>query len=165
MGGRATYESQFGQDTTWSLETQDRTASAKTSERGSRRAVVSRRDAGYSPMNNDQAFRVVLIAIFLVVLPIGLYHRVKAQATHEKLDRRQEGLFILATLRPLAAIAWLAVIAWMIDPGWMAWSGMSLPVWLKWTGVGLLVTGAALLLWTFRSLGNNLTDTVVTIRW
>jgi protein-S-isoprenylcysteine O-methyltransferase Ste14 len=28
--------------------------------------------------------------------------------------------------------------------------------------VGVLVTGAVLLLWTFRSLGNNLTDTVVT---
>jgi protein-S-isoprenylcysteine O-methyltransferase Ste14 len=113
-------------------------------------------------MYDDQAFRAVLLAVFLVVLPIGLYYRLKSQATREKLDRRQEGLFILATLRPLGAIAWLAVIAWMIDPGWMAWSGVSIPVWLRWTGVGLLVTGSVLLLWTFRSLGNNLTDTVVT---
>src|SRR5688572_7582191 len=92
-------------------------------------------------MNDDEAFRVVLIAVLLVVLPIGMYYRVKSQATGERLDRRQEGLFILATLRPLAAVVSLGVIAWMIDPGWMAWSGMSLPVWLRWTGVGLLVTG------------------------
>ena len=113
-------------------------------------------------MNNDQTLRAVLIAVLLVVLPIGIYHRVTSQATRERLDRRQEGLFILATLRPLGAVVWLGVIAWMIDPGWMAWSGMSVPVWLRWTGVGLLVAAGVLLLWTFRSLGNNLTDTVVT---
>jgi len=115
-------------------------------------------------MNPDQTFRAVLIAFFLVVLPIGMYHRVKSQATREKLNRRQEGLFILATLRPLGAVLWLGLIAWMIDPAWMAWSGMALPVWLRWTGVGLLAAAGLLLLWTFRSLGKNLTDTVVTRR-
>jgi hypothetical protein len=45
--------------------------------------------------------RGVLIGVALLVLPIGIYYRVKSQATREKLDRRQEGLFILATLRPL----------------------------------------------------------------
>ena len=113
-------------------------------------------------MNNDQTFRILVIASFLLVLPIGMYHRVKSQARREKLDRRQEGLFILATLRPLGAVLWLGLIAWIIDPAWMAWSGMPLSVWLRWTGVGLLATAGLLLLWTFRSLGKNLTDTVVT---
>jgi protein-S-isoprenylcysteine O-methyltransferase Ste14 len=115
-------------------------------------------------MNDDQVFRAVMIVVFLVVLPIGVYHRVKSQATREKLDRRQEGLFMLATLRPLGAAFWLGLIAWMIDPRWMAWSEVPLPVWLRWTGVGLLVPAAGLLVWTFRSLGQNLTDTVVTRR-
>jgi protein-S-isoprenylcysteine O-methyltransferase Ste14 len=113
-------------------------------------------------MNDDQTFRAVLIVVFLVVLPIGIYHRVRSQATRETLDRRQEGLFILATLRPLAAAFWLGLLAWMIDPGWMAWSEVPLPVWLRWTGVGLVATAGGLLVWTFRSLGKNLTDTVVT---
>jgi protein-S-isoprenylcysteine O-methyltransferase Ste14 len=113
-------------------------------------------------MNNDQTFRILVIASFLLVLPIGMYHRVKSQARREKLDRRQEGLFILATLRPLGAVLWLGLIAWIIDPAWMAWSGMPLSVWLRWTGVGLLAIAGLLLLWTFRSLGKNLTDTVVT---
>jgi protein-S-isoprenylcysteine O-methyltransferase Ste14 len=113
-------------------------------------------------MNNDQTFRILVIASFLLVLPIGMYHRVKSQARREKLDRRQEGLFILATLRPLGAVLWLGLIAWIIDPAWMAWSGMPLSVWLRWTGVGLLASAGLLLLWTFRSLGKNLTDTVVT---
>ena len=113
-------------------------------------------------MNPDQTFRAILIVVFLLVLPIGIYHRLRSQATREKLDRRQEGLFILATLRPLGAAFWFGLIAWMVDPGWMAWSSMSLPVWLRWTGVGVIAIACGLLVWTFRSLGTNLTDTVVT---
>ena len=115
-------------------------------------------------MNDDQTFRAILSVVFLVVLPIGIYHRVKSQATREKLDRRQEGLLILATLRPLGAAFWLGLIAWMIDPRWMAWSGVPLPAWVRWIGVGLLATAGGLLVWTFRCLGTNLTDTVVTRR-
>jgi protein-S-isoprenylcysteine O-methyltransferase Ste14 len=113
-------------------------------------------------MNHDQTFRAILIVVFLVVLPIGIYHRLRSQATGEKLDRRQEGLFILATLRPLGAAFWFGLIAWMVDPAWMVWSSMSLPVWLRWTGVGVIAIACGLLVWTFRSLGTNLTDTVVT---
>jgi protein-S-isoprenylcysteine O-methyltransferase Ste14 len=44
----------------------------------------------------------------------------------------------------------------------MAWSSVPLPHWSRWIGVGALLIGSALLVWTFRTLGNNLTDTVVT---
>ncbi|MEO5739025.1 MAG: isoprenylcysteine carboxylmethyltransferase family protein [Vicinamibacterales bacterium] len=106
--------------------------------------------------------RAVLIVALLMVLPVGIYHRVRSQATREKLDRRQEGLFILATLRPLGAMFWFGMLAWLINPDWMAWSSVYLPMWARWTGVAVLPFGCALLVWTFRSLGRNLTDTVVT---
>jgi protein-S-isoprenylcysteine O-methyltransferase Ste14 len=110
----------------------------------------------------EQTFRVILFGLFLIVLPIGLYHRIRSQTTGEKLDRKQEGAFILATLRPIGAIFWFGTIAWMIEPRWMAWAGMPAPIWLRWIGVGLMLIGAALVTWTFRSIGRNLTDTVVT---
>ncbi len=113
-------------------------------------------------MTADQSFRAVLIVVFLSVLPIGIYYRLKSQTTGEKLDRRQEGLFILATLRPLGLALWVGLIAWMIDPDWMAWSSVPLPDWLRWAGVGVLALACGLLVWTFRCLGKNLTDTVVT---
>jgi protein-S-isoprenylcysteine O-methyltransferase Ste14 len=113
-------------------------------------------------MNDHQTFRAVLILVFLVILPIGIYHRLKSQATREKLDRRQEGVFILATLRPAGAAFWLGLIAWMINPGWMASSSVSLPAWARWIGVGVIAVAGGLLVWTFRCLGRNLTDTVVT---
>jgi len=68
-------------------------------------------------MNHDPTFRAVLIVVFLLVLPIGIYHRLKSQATREKLDRWQEGLFILATLRPVGMAFWLGLIAWMVFLG------------------------------------------------
>ena len=113
-------------------------------------------------MNHDQTFRAALIAILLLTLPIGVYHRLKSQSTREKLDRRQEGLFILVTLRSVGIAFWLGLIAWMVDPGWMNWSSLPLPTWLRWTGVGNIVIACGLTIWTLRCLGKNLTDTVVT---
>jgi protein-S-isoprenylcysteine O-methyltransferase Ste14 len=113
-------------------------------------------------MSDEPALRAVLIGVMMVLLPFGMYHRVRSQSSGEKLDRRQEGLFVLATLRPVGAVFWIAVLAWMINPAWMAWSSLALPIWLRWMGVVSLLCGSALLVWTFRTLGRNLTDTVVT---
>ncbi len=112
----------------------------------------------------DDTFRRILIAGCLAVVLVVLPRRIASQSTGEPLDRLQEGLFILVTLRVAALALWLGVIAYMIDPTWMAWSSMPLPVWMRWTGVGVLAVVVALLTWTLRSLGRNLTDTVVTRR-
>ena len=112
-------------------------------------------------MSGDQLFRLILLAGFVIFMPIGIYHRLRSR-TGEKLDRRQEGIFILVALR-LAGLAGTAgLIAYLIDPAYMAWAAVPLPVWLRWTGVGLALIAGSLLVWMFRTLGRNLTDTVVT---
>jgi protein-S-isoprenylcysteine O-methyltransferase Ste14 len=115
-------------------------------------------------MTADETFRFVLLAVILVVLPIGLYHRIRSQATREPLDRRQEGVFILATLRPAGLAFFAGLIAYLVSPASMAWASMPLPVAVRWLGVGIGATAAILLTWTFRRLGTNITDTVVTRR-
>ena len=115
-------------------------------------------------MHHEQTFRTVLFAGVLILLPILAYHRVRSQATGERLDRRQEGLFILLTLRPVGVAAMLALVAYLIDPRWMAWSAVRLPEAVRWAGVALCIAGGGLLVWTLVSLGRNLTDTVVTRR-
>jgi len=112
--------------------------------------------------NSDETFRIVLIIGAALILPVGIYYRVKSQATREALDRRQEGLFILLSLRPVALVGVLGLIAFMVNPSSMAWSSLPLPDWLRWAGVGVGIAGGGLLLWTFSTLGPNLTDTVVT---
>ena len=113
-------------------------------------------------MDPDQTFRYVVIVGALTVFPVMAYHRLKSQATRERLDRWQEGAFILFTLRPLGVASMLGLFAFMINPSSMAWSSVPLPASLRWTGVALGILAAALLIWTVRSLGTNLTDTVVT---
>ena len=115
-------------------------------------------------MNQEATFRAFLAVGFFTVLVLTLYHRLRSWASKEALDRRQEGLFILATLRPAGLLLWLGVIAYLVNPAWMAWSSVPLPAWLRWTGLGLFTIGVGLLTWTLRALGTNLTDTVVTRR-
>ena len=112
--------------------------------------------------DSDSTFRIVLLTGAALLLPAAVYFRLKSQATGEALDRRQEGLPILLTLRPIGLAGMLGLVAFMINPSSMAWSSLPLPEWLRWAGVVSGVTGGGLLLWTFRTLGPNLTDTVVT---
>ena len=115
-------------------------------------------------MADDQTFRLILALGMAAVLPVGIYHRVRSQASGEKLDRRQEGLFILLTLRPIGLAGMCGLLTFLASPARMAWSSVPLPVWLRWVGVGIGIAGGALLVWTMRSLGTNITDTVVTRR-
>lgn len=58
----------------------------------------------------------------------------------------------------------LGFFAFLIRPSWMAWSAVALPEWLRWAGVATAALGGVLVVWTLRTLGMNLTDTVVTRR-
>ena len=115
-------------------------------------------------MADDQTFRLILALGLAVVLPFGIYHRIRSQATREKLDRRQEGLVILLTLRPIGLAAMVGLVTFVVNPEWMTWSSVPLPAWLRWVGVGVGLVGGVMLVWTFRTLGPNITDTVVTRR-
>jgi protein-S-isoprenylcysteine O-methyltransferase Ste14 len=115
-------------------------------------------------MNDESTFRWFVVAAFVFLLVVGLPFRIRSQQTGEPLDRRQEGLFILATLRPAAFVLWASVFAYMVNPPWMTWSSVALPGALRWSGVAIWALAIALLIWTLRSLGPNLTDTVVTRR-
>src|SRR6516165_6033363 len=113
-------------------------------------------------MNPDQTFRTVMALWVLLWLPVAVFYRVRSLASGEKLDRRQEGLPILVTLRPLGGLCLLGIIAFLVKPSSMSWSSLPLPLWLRWVGLGIGVIGAVLSLSTLHNLGKNLTDTVVT---
>ena len=115
-------------------------------------------------MNSDQTFRFVLTTAAVILFPILLYYRIRSQATRERLDRWQEGPFILFTLRPIGLATMAGLIAYLIDPSWMDWSSVRLPGWVRWMGIWMGAIGGALIVWAFSNLGKNLTDTVVTRR-
>src|SRR5262245_54549145 len=112
-------------------------------------------------MADNHTFRLALLAALAVFAPFAMYYRARS-ATSERLDRWQEGVFILFGLRLSALGVFIACVFWMIDPQTMAWSSLELLSWLRWLGVGLVGCTGLLVVWTFRNLGKNLTDTVVT---
>jgi protein-S-isoprenylcysteine O-methyltransferase Ste14 len=111
----------------------------------------------------DNLARNILLVGFAVLAPVGIWHRLRSR-TDEKLDRRQEGWLILLSLRILAFVSVAGLIAFLVRPSSMAWASFQLPNWARWCGVGFGVAAGGLVIWTFRSLGHNLTDTVVTRR-
>ena len=113
-------------------------------------------------MQGDAVFRLVLIFGMVSVIPVGVSHRLKAHTAGDNLNRREEGLFILLTLRPLGMAGMIGLLLFAIDPRWMAWSAVPLPDSVRWVGAGVGVIAGALFIATLRALGPNLTDTVVT---
>lgn len=114
-------------------------------------------------MNTEAIFRISIAVLIVVALSISAYFRRRAaRAGNEPIDRRQEGLSIMVVLRIAGLGVWLLVIAYVINPDWLAFSAVSLPVELRWLGLFLSVAALPLIVWMFRSLGNNITDTVVT---
>ena len=56
------------------------------------------------------------------------------------------------------------MVAYLLNPASLEFTAVPLPLWARWLGVGLGCLTGLLLFWTLRSLGKNLTDTVVTRR-
>jgi protein-S-isoprenylcysteine O-methyltransferase Ste14 len=111
----------------------------------------------------DGLARIILLVGFLVFAPVGIYFRLRSR-TDERLNRLQEGWLILLSLR-LLALAFLAgLAAFLVAPRSMVWASVHLPNSARWLGVVLGAGAGGLMIWTFRTLGHNLTDTVVTRR-
>ena len=95
------------------------------------------------------------------VVPIAAFYRIRSR-TRERLDRRQEGLWLLIGIRLAGLVTIGSLIAFLIDPASMDWSAVAIPRWARWMGVGTAAVATSLWLFTFHHLGRNLTDTVVT---
>jgi protein-S-isoprenylcysteine O-methyltransferase Ste14 len=54
------------------------------------------------------------------------------------------------------------LVAYLLNPANVHFSAVPLPDWLRWAGVAVGCVTLCLLYWTLRTLGKNLTDTVVT---
>jgi len=111
-------------------------------------------------MEDESTFRITVIVLFVSVLATGLYHRVRAARSAEKISRREEGLPVMILLRLFGFSTWMGLLLYMVNPRWMAWSHLSLPPWLRWVGAGVGIVAVPLIAWMFMSLGKNVTDTV-----
>src|SRR5689334_17443041 len=104
--------------------------------------------------------RSALIALSVLFLAVGIYHRIRAARGGDRLDRTKEGWPILIGMRLLGFLTFGGTAAWIWSPSHFAWAATEVPASLRWIGVSGFAGGVAWLIWMFVSLGTNLTDTV-----
>src|SRR4051812_44744874 len=108
------------------------------------------------------AIRLVLIALSLTFVCVGMYHRIRAAQSRERLDRTKEGWPILIGMRVAGLTTFGLTAVWLWNPTRFGWAAFPLPEWVRWIGVGGFAFAVTWLIWMFISLGTNLPDTVVT---
>ena len=117
-------------------------------------------------MTDESVFRFIAIISIVLTLPIGLYHRIRSQATEREAGtegRRHLHHDRLAALRAPC----LDRISRLFDQSILDGLVLGRPCPHGCGGLGAFVSVLVvppLLFWTFHSLGKNLTDTVVTRR-
>jgi len=122
------------------------------------------RVVGHIYLQMPAAVRLTLIALSLAFIAVGGYYRVQSQRSGERLDRTKEGWPILIGIRLLGLLTVGSTAAWLWRPEWFQWASRPISPGLRWIGVAGFACAVAWLMWMFRALGRNLTDTVVTRR-
>ncbi len=113
-------------------------------------------------MDLETPFRIAVVIVFLLTMTVGVYYRLKAASSGEKISRKEEGYLFAIVLRVAGLCLWIATLAYLISPASVQRAMFPLPVWVRWVGVVLGLSCSVLMYWTLSTLGKNLTDTVVT---
>ncbi|MGE3406907.1 MAG: isoprenylcysteine carboxylmethyltransferase family protein [Pirellulales bacterium] len=103
---------------------------------------------------------MAVVIVFTMIVTV--YHRWRAASSGEKITHQDEG-YIFATLLRLAGLGlWVCTLGYLFFPTYFQWAAIPLYLGARWFGVAVGAGCSILMYWTLRSLGKNLTDTVVT---
>jgi len=110
---------------------------------------------------NTLIFRWIILGVLLVAFGISGFHRKRARVEGGTIKRQEEGWGVLL-VRMGAALPLLVVILLNIFwPDSLQWSKFNVPLWLRILGLVLSVMCLPLLWWVFRSIGKNISETVL----
>jgi protein-S-isoprenylcysteine O-methyltransferase Ste14 len=112
-------------------------------------------------MNFELMLRLmILLLLGSIFLISGLYRR---RARTEEFIKRQEEGYLALVLRMAAAIPlFLVIILDIFFPELMGWSKFNIPNWLRIVGMSLALGSVLWLWWVFRTIGSNISETVLT---
>jgi len=107
-------------------------------------------------------FRWMSLVVLVGCLGTSAYFRHRARQQSQNIPRSAEGALFMAVRGLVAVPLFLGPVAYVVSPASMAWASIDLPSPFRWMGVvfGALTIPAAR--WVFRSLGRNVSETVLT---
>jgi protein-S-isoprenylcysteine O-methyltransferase Ste14 len=126
------------------------------------RASRSRRAPNLS--ERETMFRWFAVAVFLASMSISAYRRRQARLATGAIPRRHEPPALIVGRIVIALPLFGSVVAYLANPDWMAWASLDLPSWVRWTGVALGGLVVPSVYWVLTSLGENVSETVLTKR-
>lgn len=113
-------------------------------------------------MDSETPFRIALVLVIVLTLSVGIYHRIRAASSGEKISHKAEGYLFAAVLRISGMCVWIVTLAYLISPTSVQSTKFPIHSSVRWCGCVLGLFSSLLMYWTMSSLGKNLTDTVVT---
>jgi protein-S-isoprenylcysteine O-methyltransferase Ste14 len=113
-------------------------------------------------MPSENPFRIALVVVIVLTMAVTAYHRLQAASSGEKISHKEEGYVFAIVLRLAGLCLWIGTFAYLLSPASVQWAAIPLPTWLRWIGAFTGALCSLLMYWTLKSLGKNLTDTVVT---
>ena len=110
----------------------------------------------------EMPLHLAFVAVLIGTIGMSAFYRYRARRNKPGLDRFAESpnvrLFRLVGTLPLLVVLILSCFA----PAWLEWAELPLPLWTRWFGVVLGGTGMLALGWVFRSIGDNISETLLT---
>lgn len=105
-------------------------------------------------------FRWFALANLVACLGISIHYRRLARR-RETIPRSRERPLLIVGRLVVAVPLWGAILAYVIEPESMRWASLPSPTWTRWVGVGLGLLTVPATYWVFRSLGPNVSETVL----
>jgi protein-S-isoprenylcysteine O-methyltransferase Ste14 len=113
-------------------------------------------------LKEEILFRGIFLIVFLSSVTISGYHRKRARQSGEVIPRSAEGSTILLLRLVPALIMAVSFFAYVFAPGWLGWAEWRLPVIMRIGAAAVAIACLPAIQWMFVSLGNNITETVLT---
>jgi protein-S-isoprenylcysteine O-methyltransferase Ste14 len=104
------------------------------------------------------------LVILLGAIGTSSYYRLQARRGVETIARRREGVPLLGIRVGVAALLLFPVVGCVLIPQKMVWASFPLPFWCRWLGVIIGVSTIPAIAWVLHSLGQNVSETVLTKR-
>ncbi|TNE51672.1 MAG: isoprenylcysteine carboxylmethyltransferase family protein [Deltaproteobacteria bacterium] len=112
-------------------------------------------------MGKEAWFRLIAGVIFLAGMSISMRYRRRSETQGEKVSWKEEGWFIMVMLRICGLGLWLSLLLYFVYPQAIGWAHLhQLPDAVRIAAMGVAVVMIPCLAWMFRSIGNNITQTV-----
>jgi len=106
-------------------------------------------------------YRLIILFILVLTLGISAFHRKRARDEGGTIKRQEEGWAALVARMGVALPLLIVILLNIFWPGSVTWTKFYVPAWLRILGLTLSVLCVPLLWWVFRSIGKNISETVL----